>query len=217
MLGGRGSETSRDQALEHLVMEAEADAALILSDAYARSIAAGTLECGASTLKRLVKNIGDNLETYTLFRNERYHSVVVDLLEATMPVWLRRELWNDEIGEEVRGFMKRWLGPVVERCDGSWRTRSRFLQLLEAYLAADSTESFWFFNPAAGDSSMEVDEPEVSPTALSRTALFDADVRVRYMTGHICAKSLMYLTMAGVPTLPIYHELSQSLPSEMDE
>ena len=215
----------RDAGLDKLVSEAEGQSLLIVANAYAAAVRAGTLQCGREALQEILQAIGTMFEVYSTAKSENAFCLVLTLLEATISTWSNKEYVNSQLSDSVRYFLKQWFSKLLEKNQmHSWRMRVRFGQVLDTYVAVDPVNEFWCAREAPSmdmDSDSRTSDPSgetagPSPMQLVCTMLGDEDVHVRYRAASFASTMFYQLARTDFPALLLYKEISEAIPQDHD-
>lgn len=190
MLQMQWQEPPGDPQWVEILSELDDERFLVLAPALWAGIADRECSFGLGGLDRIIDDIGSRLGDEQFSHNADVHHSVVSLLDSTMHLWLASSASQGSAGAKVRQLLT-WLINLVYAgiCD-SWRVRSRFVALLDRYVAADPAQTFW--------SHIEDDDAEPPPRetpvdCLKRLAT-DRDMRVRYRGVIGTARLFQYTT-----------------------
>jgi hypothetical protein len=225
MLSDQLTSPIRDPSLDRLVSEAEGQSLLIVANAYAASVRAGTLQCDREALQEILQAIGTMFEVYSTAKSENTFHLVLTLLEATIPTWSNKEYTKSKLGDSVRYFLKQWFSELLEKDQMySWRIRVRFGRVLETCVAVDPVNEFWCAREALSmdmdsDNRTSIPSEETtgpSPMQLVCMMLDDEDVHVRYCAASFVSTMFYQLARTDFPALLLYKEISDAIPQDHD-
>jgi hypothetical protein len=222
MLTDQSTLPVRDPGLDKLVSEAEGQSLLIVANAYAAAVRAGTLQCGREALQEILQAVGTMFEVYSTAKSENSFCLVLTLLEATMPTWSNKGYTKSKLSNSVRYFLKQWFSELLEKGQMlSWKTRARYGQVLDTCVAADPVNEIWCAREAHlmdvdSDNNPSEEATRPSPMQLVCMMLDDEDVRVRYRAASFASTMLHHLAQTGFPALSLYKEISDAIPQDHD-
>jgi hypothetical protein len=225
MLSGQSKLPIRDPGLDKLVSEAEGQSLLIVANAYAAAVRAGTLQCDREALQEILQAIGTMFEVYSTAKSEDAFCLVLTLLKATIPTWNNKEYTKSKLSDSVRYFLKQWFSGLLEKNQiHSWKIRVQFGQVLDTCVAVDPVNEFWCAREALSmdmDSDSRASNPSEettgpSPMQLVCTMLDDEDVHVRYRAASFASTMFYQLARTDFPALLLYKEISDAVPQDHD-
>lgn len=201
--------------IDQVILEAEGSAFLNLANAWCDACKAGTVNASPAVVKKLLDILIQKLKTWDLWRSERMHILVFQLLELLSPIWLCE---GGEMRRLVEKLFPRWAERKIMD-GGSWKSRAYFAIFLGYYLSADSLQRWWREGDA--DQSMDLDDQTVpvddegTPRDMLGDLMLDGDVRVRYITSVLYPTVFQMIEETGLDAMKIYgSKMTPKLPAD---
>lgn len=201
-MGAQGP--TRDKMLVDMILNSETDAMLLLAPELFESVARGQFAFGLGDMDRLMEDLESRLLDHTYSRSEAMQLLVIHFLRSTMQLWLAPAVVHGSMGRKVRALLFWLVDMLGARKCRSWRVRDRLITLLDAYLRADTTQSFWV---AGEDHEDERDVPELDARHCIQFLADDDDVRVRFRSAVACARLFLSVSDSYENSTRLYQEI----------
>ncbi|KAK7686262.1 hypothetical protein QCA50_010482 [Cerrena zonata] len=199
-------EATRDKALIQIIEECPDHLLPLISPAFLHHTRLGTLSVKLNTVITILTTVGTPLlGDYHNTRSEALHCIIMEVLDATMHIWLHPTV-DDELQDHVSPLLE-WLLPYFKKGKmRSWKCRDRLLRFFDHYFQRDRLLDAWSW-PVVKNVPMEILYPMLN----------DFDIRVRLRASAVVPRCFTVEGFARQHPLAMYRDILETIPRALNE